>query len=49
MTYDAFLFSKMAAAVIMDFQNMEILGAAMVKTAKICYCAKLRDDWSNHC
>jgi len=39
----------MTSAAILDFQNMEILGAGMVKTAKIHYCVKLCGDWSNHC
>ena len=39
-----FRFFKMAAAAMLDFQNMEILGAGRVKTAKIRYCAKFRDD-----
>ena len=28
---------------MLDFQNMEILGAGRVKTAKIRYCAKFRE------
>ena len=32
----------MTSAAILDFQNMEILEAVMVKTAKVRYCAKFR-------
>ena len=45
-TLDVF---KMAAAVILNFQNMDILGAGRIKTAKIRYCAKFRGLRSNHC
>ena len=39
----------MAAAAILDFQNMEILGVGVLKTAKVRHHAKFRGDRSNRC
>jgi len=41
-------FFKMATAAILDFQNVEILGAGRVKRVKMCHHAKFRDSWSNY-
>jgi len=39
----------MAATAILDFQNVEILGAGRLKTAKMRHRAKFRGDRSNRC
>ena len=39
----------MAAAAILDFQNVEILGVEWVKRVKVRHRAKLRGDCSNRC
>jgi len=44
-----FLFFKMAAAAILDFENVEILGVGRLKTAKIRHRAKFRGDQPNRC
>jgi len=44
-----FLFFKMAAAAILDFQNVEILGVGMLETAEMHYRAKVRVDRPNRC
>ena len=44
-----FRFFKMAAAAILDFQNVEILGVEWVKRVKVRHRAKLRGDCSNRC
>jgi len=40
---------KMAAAAILDFQNVEILGAGRLKTAKMRHHAKFCGNRSNRC
>jgi len=44
-----FLFFKMAAAAILDFENVEILGVGRLKTAKVRHHVKFRVDRSNRC
>jgi len=44
-----FDFFKMAAAAILDFQNVEILGVGMLKTAKGRHLAEFRGDRANRC
>jgi len=44
-----FRFFKMAAAAILDFLNVEILGAGRLKTAKVLHPAKFCIDQSNRC
>ena len=44
-----FRFFKMAAAAILDFKNVEILGVERLKTAKLHHRAKFGDDRSNCC
>jgi len=39
----------MAAAAILDFENVEILGAGSLETAKVHYRAKFRGDRPNRC
>jgi len=39
--------NQKAAAAILDFQNMEILGAGTLKTAKMRQLAKFRSDRPN--
>jgi len=34
---------------VLDFQNVEILGVGMLKTAKVRDHAKFCGDWSNRC
>jgi len=44
-----FLFIKMAAVAIFDFESVEILGVGRLKTAKMCHRAKFRGDRPNLC
>jgi len=44
-----FRFFKMAAAAILDFENVEILGAGRLGMAKVHHHAKSRADRPNRC
>jgi len=44
-----FRFSKMAAAAILDFENVEILGAGRLGMAKMHHRAKFRGYRPNRC
>jgi len=47
--FSIFRFFKVAEAAILDFKNVEILGAGRLKTAKIRDRAKFRAHRPNHC
>jgi len=44
-----FRFFKMAASTILDFENVEILGAGRLEMAKMHHHAKFRGDRPNCC
>jgi len=46
---DIFRFFKMAAAAILDFQNVKILGCGTGHNAKMRHLAKFCGDQSNRC